>query len=117
MAVTPPAAGMPCRRCNQVPAVGAVIIYGPDEKGALVARQAQCRGRCRRKAPARQDTPSRAVTMTASRLGRCAGCERDVIPGDVLARATGQSFHYECAPPEHSRDWTWRRDRELARHP
>ena len=34
---------------------------------------------------------------------RCAGCERDIIPGDVLAQVDGQSIHYACAPTEEPR--------------
>ncbi len=90
---------LPCSRCGQVTR-DAVIIYGPDQVGALVAKAAPCRGRCDKNAPDRRDSGARAVTMTASRPGRCAACERDIILGDVLARAPGQSFHYECAPPE-----------------
>jgi hypothetical protein len=122
-AVTPPSAGMPCRRCGKV-TENAVVIYGADKAGFLSVRAAQCRGRCaaappppgrgkERECPAADghDGPSRAVTMTATRPGRCAGCERDVIPGDVLAQAGGHSFHYECASAGDSRPRRRERDR------
>jgi len=61
------------------------------------------------------DGPARAVTMTATRPGRCAGCERDVIPGDVLAQAGDRSFHYECAPAGDLRLQPQRRERARTR--
>jgi hypothetical protein len=43
--------------------------------------------------------------------------DRDIIPGDVIAGAGDQAFHYECSPNETSRDRTWQRGRDLARRP
>ena len=112
--MTPPDANLPCRRCNQVPS-DAVVIWGADRTGALTPRAAQCRGRCNRDAPPRRDKPTLAVTMTATRPGRCAGCERAVLPGDVIARVADQSYHYECSPPEAPRSRTWQQDRSGTR--
>ena len=111
MAVTPPSAGMPCRHCGTV-TENAVVIYGRDRAGALLPRAAQCRDGCTRQAPARQGRGqanqggnntlirSPPVTKTAIRPGRCCLCERDILPGDVLAQSGDEACHYECAPAE-----------------
>jgi hypothetical protein len=109
-----PSADLQCRRCGQTPDAP-VVIYGPDQFGSLLLRAVQCRGRCNKGTGRRQDTPARTVTMTANRPGRCPGCELDIVPSDVLARAGGQSFHYECTPAEDPRQQSRRRERTRTR--
>jgi hypothetical protein len=107
---------LPCRVCGAVTG-NAVIIYGRDTVGALVPKQAKCRGRCVRQVPARQDRPRAARPRTAIRVGLCPACDRDILPGDVIAGAGDQSFHYECSPNETSRDRSWQREDQRARRP
>lgn len=112
MAVTAPA-GMPCRRCNQVPADGAVIvIYGRDEVGALVPKQVQHRNRCPDSNPGRPDRPSPGTVVTAYRPGKCSGCTWDIVPGDKITRdSEGGFYHFECSPAEDPPPRTRRRER------
>jgi hypothetical protein len=106
--------GMPCRTCGAVTG-NPVLIYGRDAVGALVPKQAKCRGRCVRQAPDRQDKPRAARPRTAIRVGLCPACDRDIVPGDVIAGAGDQSFHYECSPNETSRDRSWQQERARTR--
>ena len=104
--MTPP--GLPCRRCG-VTAGKMTVLWKAAPNGSLAPYAAQCRPRCPKSTPARQDKPAQARTRTAIRPGLCPACGFDIVPGDVIAGAEGQSFHYECSPNETSRDRTWQR--------
>jgi hypothetical protein len=100
--------GLPCRRCGQV-TDGQVVIYGPNETGALEAKTAQCRGPCGDTTPrtalrtrqlSRPREPEPASTFPAGRPGWCTLCPRDIQPGDVIVRLAdgGGIAHLECSP-------------------
>lgn len=113
--------GLPCRSCGAVTG-NPVVIYGRDAVGALVPKAAKCRGRCAGSDPVRRGKPSpvktaRTRTRTAIRPGLCPACGFDIVPGDVIAGSADQSFHYECSPNETSRDRSWQREDQQARHP
>ena len=95
---------LPCRRCGKVSG-DVVTIYGIDQFGALVPRQAQCRGRCRVPIPApevpRLPRPAQRdpEPITAKRPGRCSVCPRAIAPGDVVLYVSPMGYmHFECAP-------------------
>jgi hypothetical protein len=86
------------------------VLWRAAPDGSLAPYAAQCRPRCPRSTPARK-VPQAARARTAIRPGLCLACERDVVPGDLVAGAGDQSFHYECSPNETSRDRSWQQER------
>ena len=108
---------LPCRRCSAVTG-NLVLIYGRDEKGALIAKAAQCRGRCQHRQPTGPDKPSPGTVVTAFRPGKCSGCTCDIVPGDKITRdGEGGFFHFECSPAEDPPPRTRRRERATVHRP
>lgn len=91
------------------------VLWRRARDGSLAPYAAQCRPRCPRSTPGRQDEPKASRTMTAVRAGRCKACPRDILPGDVIARVGDSSFHYECSPEDAARDQTWQQERARTR--
>jgi hypothetical protein len=99
------AAGIACRRCGKTTS-DATVIYGPNRAGALIARAAECKGRCTTAAPpapGRSKGP-RPPIITAYKVGVCGTCEQDIVPGTKITYAgEGRYAHCEC-PAQDSHD-------------
>ena len=90
---------IPCRRCGGT-AGDMTKLWKAGPGGALAPYAAQHRAPCASPAPPppRIRRRDRLNVITASRPGKCAACERDVVPGDKAVNTDAGLVHLECAP-------------------